>query len=71
MDRQEQDKLEVQCDHWIKENNSMRENEHLLQTASVPNPYLLRLKCFLCQEPNPNINDENNNLRQPINSEFD
>ncbi|UJR29165.1 hypothetical protein I4U23_010379 [Adineta vaga] len=36
------------------------------QTASVPNPYLLRLKCFLCHAPNPNVNDENNNLKKEI-----
>lgn len=36
----------------------------LFQTASVANPYLLRLKCFLCQALNPNVNDENNNLKK-------
>lgn len=34
------------------------------QTGSVANPYLLRLKCFLCHAPNPNVNDENNNWKK-------
>ncbi|CAF1522707.1 unnamed protein product [Adineta ricciae] len=34
------------------------------QTVSVGDPYLLRLKCFLCHAPNPNVNDENNNLKK-------
>jgi len=33
-------------------------------TASVVDPYSLRLKCFLCQAINPNVNDENNNLKK-------
>ncbi|CAF0737080.1 unnamed protein product [Adineta steineri] len=38
------------------------------QTVSVTNPYLLRLKCFLCQAPNTNVNDENNNLKKDNNT---
>ncbi|CAF4028576.1 unnamed protein product, partial [Rotaria magnacalcarata] len=38
------------------------------KTVSVSNPYLLRLKCFLCQALNPNINDENNNFKKDNNT---